>query len=426
MTNQPNNHNNNHDTSNLRRRAEECLRTTRDQVAAMSTDDVQELVHELQVHQIELEMRNDEMMRIQEEIVRTRDRYVVLYDHAPVGYITLNENLEIREANRTATKLLGHARHTLKGAHLSRFAVPQDQDTCYRHLRAVASTHESGTAEIRFRKIDGDPIVARLWTARTFAPDVGGGELLVTMADITEQKNLEEALDKRARDLETANKELEAFGHSVSHDLRNPLNNILAVADMLMHFYADRLDDDGRRCVREVERNSKRMSSTITDLLRLSHVTRKELSLEPVDLSAMAASIIEELRNTEARDIMNVRIQDAMTASADKGLIYNALYNLLHNAWKYTRANSAPIIEFANFERDHHIIFYIRDNGEGFDMEDAKTLFQPFKRLGTATRYKGTGIGLSLVQRIINRHGGTIWATGEKGKGATFYFTLTP
>jgi PAS domain S-box-containing protein len=247
---------------------------------------------------------------------------------------------------------------------------------------------------------------------------------VAVVSDITGRKMLENTLQRHARDLEVANMELESFSFSVSHDLRNFLNNIVAMTGVLEEFYFENLDADGRRCIREIGANTEKMASVIESLLRLSRVSQQELKLQEVSLSEMAQSIIEELRKNEKREKTMVVIQPHLRAEADPDLIYIALANLIGNAWKYTCKLGDASIEIGCVPDNPHI-FFIRDNGIGFDMKDRDHLFTPFHRLHRGSEFPGSGLGLPIVERIIRRHSGRIWAEGEPGKGAVFYFTLS-
>ncbi|MBD3346434.1 MAG: hypothetical protein GF401_15380 [Chitinivibrionales bacterium] len=239
--------------------------------------------------------------------------------------------------------------------------------------------------------------------------------------NLRETKTLSEQYSAK---LETANRELEAFTYSVSHDLRNPVNNIFFMTEALSTLHAENLDSEGMKFVQEIEKSGKRMDAIISDLLRLSQISRNEIVYESVDLSKMASDIITELRKSSPRDNMTVKIEKHMTVTADKGLLYSALHNLLGNAWKYTAKTSNPYIEVGAKKADEKLIYYVRDNGVGFDMQYAKSIFTSFTRVHAEKEFHGTGIGLAIAERVIMRHGGKIWAESTPGEGATFYFTI--
>jgi signal transduction histidine kinase len=235
--------------------------------------------------------------------------------------------------------------------------------------------------------------------------------------------NLERCVEERTRQLTDANTELEAFTHSVSHDLRAPLRSINSFARMLVEEYAPQIDDKGRGYIERMLGSAERMEGLIEDLLHLSHVTGAELNRTDVDLTQMATAIIDDLRAREPERKVDAAIAAGLRCKADPRLLRIALENLLSNAWKFTRNVEHARIEIGRSE-DKPPMYFIRDNGAGFKMDYAPQLFAPFRRLHTAAEFPGTGVGLSIVQRIIRRHGGRISAEGSVGHGATFYFTV--
>jgi signal transduction histidine kinase len=224
--------------------------------------------------------------------------------------------------------------------------------------------------------------------------------------------------------LESANRELESFSYSVSHDLRAPLRVIDGFSQALLEDYADKLEQEGKEHLQRVRAAAQRMGELIDDMLNLSRVTRSEMRLESVDLSAMAQAIATELQRSQPERRVEFVIAGGMAANGDKGLLKVALENLLGNAWKFTGKRSQAHIKFDMTEREGNRVYFVRDNGSGFDMAYAERLFGAFQRLHDSSEFSGTGIGLATVQRVVHRHGGQIWAEAEVAKGATFYFTL--
>lgn len=254
---------------------------------------------------------------------------------------------------------------------------------------------------------------------------------VLVVRDISKRKQNEEyiirlnkELEARAGELAKTNSELEAFSYSLSHDLRTPLTSISISASALLENYLDQLDDNGRLFINGICEGSDRIERLIEAMLLLSRVNRSDICLEEVSLSALAAEAIGELLAAEPARQVAVAIDPDLTAFGDPQLLKVALTNLLGNAWKYSRHAPHPRIEFGQLSRNGKALFIVRDNGAGFNMGEADLLFTPFKRLHTTAQFPGTGIGLATVQRIIERHGGRVWAEGEPGKGAIFYFTL--
>ncbi len=236
--------------------------------------------------------------------------------------------------------------------------------------------------------------------------------------------HLEELVKQRTRALEAANKELEAFSYAVSHDLRAPLRAIDGFSLALVEDYGDKLDDAAKGYLQRVRGGAQKMGRLIDDMLQLSRVTRAELHYAAVDLSAMAEQIVHDLRAQDPHREVQVSIAPGLTVSGDAGLLGILLQNILGNAWKFTRDAREAHIEFDSRLQDGEQVFLVRDNGAGFDMRYVSKLFGAFQRLHTEDEFPGTGIGLATVQRVINRHGGRIWAEGKVEEGACFYFVL--
>jgi PAS domain S-box-containing protein len=242
--------------------------------------------------------------------------------------------------------------------------------------------------------------------------------------DITERKRADETLRKAKEAAETANRELEAFSYSVAHDLRAPLRSIDGFSQALLEDCADRLDAEGQKYLQLVRESAQHMAHLIDHLLALSQVSRSELQPSDVDLSRLAQLILERLQATEPGRRVDWVVQEGVVGAGDPNLLRAVLENLLGNAWKFTARRSAARIEFGAQPIGRPVVFFVRDNGAGFDMAYAGKLFGVFQRLHSAGEFEGTGIGLATVQRIIQRHGGRVWAESEIDRGSTFYFTL--
>lgn len=242
--------------------------------------------------------------------------------------------------------------------------------------------------------------------------------------DITERKRAEASLERAKMELEAANKELEAFSYSVSHDLRAPLRSVDGFSQALLEDYGELLPTEGRMFLERIRGSAQRMAELIDDLLNLSKLTRASMRAKSLDMSQLAQVIVGELQVADRLRRANVKIAPNLRAYGDPNLLRVALENLLNNAWKYTSRREQTEIEFgANYENDE-TVFFVRDNGAGFDMAYARKLFGAFQRLHASTEFPGTGIGLATVQRIIHRHGGRVWAEGAVDRGAIFFFTL--
>ncbi|TMH80932.1 MAG: HAMP domain-containing protein [Betaproteobacteria bacterium] len=235
---------------------------------------------------------------------------------------------------------------------------------------------------------------------------------------------LEERVRERTAQLETANRELESFSYSVSHDLRAPLRAIDGFGQALLDDFPEHLPGDAKRYLSRIRASTQHMAQLIEDLLKLARVSRGPLERRTVDLALIARQVVGELQQGEPGRAVEVSIWDGMRAEGDPHLLRAALDNLIGNAWKFTSKSAKPRIEIGALKDRGRTTYFVRDNGAGFEMAYADKLFGAFQRLHSTNEYSGTGIGLATVQRIVHRHGGRIWAEAEVGKGAVFFFTL--
>ena len=247
---------------------------------------------------------------------------------------------------------------------------------------------------------------------------------VIVARDITDKKWVEKEVRSYASELEAANKELEAFSYSVSHDLRAPLRAIKGFGEILAQEFKDKLGTQGKDYLQRILDRTEHMEVLIEDMLRLSRVTRSEMLRQRVNLSELAVEILSAHQRSVPDWNGDFEISPDLSANCDRGLITAVLENLMDNALKFTSKHPHPKIVFGAENSDGRWIFFVRDNGVGFDMIHAEKIFDPFNRVHSSDEFEGTGIGLATVQRIIRRHGGQVWAEGEVGKGATIYFTL--
>jgi PAS domain S-box-containing protein len=287
----------------------------------------------------------------------------------------------------------------------------------------VASTRQPEKFEIEFNPLG-------LWLSISVYSNIRE-HFVAIFDDITERKKAEADILKLSEDmaarnleLELANKEMESFIYSVSHDLRAPIRAMSGFAKILNEDFAGKLEAQGQDYLDRILKGSEKSTQLINALLHLSKISRQELDRIQMNLSKKASKVAEELRETDPGRHVEVVIQEGMTASVDPRLIELVLSNLLSNAWKFTAKTEKARIEFGGFERDGKNVYYVRDNGAGFEMKFADKMFWPFHRLHSEQEFEGTGIGLTIVERIIRRHGGKVWAESEVGKGAVFFFTL--
>ena len=565
----------------LRRRAEDAAREKvaqmQEKIDTLSPEDARHLSHELRVHEIELEMQNDELRRIQGDLEVSRARYFDLYDLAPVGYFTLNDKGLILEANLTAANLLGVARGTLVLQPLSRFIVRDDQDIYYRHRKLLLETGSTQVCEVRMLRADAAPFWTRMEASTRQDSESAETVYRAVMSDITESKQMEETLlfllqsgysgedffvslarylaqslsmdyvcidrllgdkltaqtvaiyfDGKFEDnveyalkdtpcgdvvgkticcfprdirhlfpqdvilqemaaesyvgctlwsskgqpigliavisrkhlanprpaesilklvamraagelerrqaemalkahhlqLEAANKELESFSYSVSHDLRAPLRAIDGFSRIILKQQWDKFDENTRRQFNLIRDNTKMMEILIDNLLTFSRVISNNMTVSEINMDKLATEVWKELSAANQKRKLEVKITDIMPGFGDRTLIKQVLLNLFSNAVKFTKNQKPGIIEMSSYKEGEKVVYSLKDNGAGFDMEYYDKLFGVFQRLHSSEEYEGTGVGLAIVQRIIHRHGGRAWAEGKVDEGATFYFTL--
>ena len=336
--------------------------------------------------------------------------------------------------NDGAVRMYGYPRETLVGRTPEFVSAPDRND-----LAAVAAMMQRAFAgepqrfEFWGRRADGEafPKDVRLVRGTWFGQDV----LIATADDITGQvqareeirrlnAGLEKRVQERTSELTAANRELESFAYSISHDLRSPLRAIDGFSHLLAEDYEGKLDEQGRNYLGRVRKAVQRMGTLIDDILELSRVTRQEMRREPVDLGRLAEELNEEIARAWPGKQPAISLPGRCLAEGDPQLLRLMLQNLLENAWKYSARHPAPEIEFGCETLDGRQVCYVRDNGVGFDMAHAGRLFTPFQRLHKPEDFQGNGIGLATVARIVRRHGGRIWAESAPGAGATFRFTL--
>ena len=340
---------------------------------------------------------------------------------------------EIQWSNKTFDSLVGKMHLEVLGAKLveilplkqnREFLIPANHPS---NLVFKSSNTTSGIYEFLIN--DKTLILDISW--EKFGYGKTDTSAIFVIHDVTENKKKEEEikdlniqLEKRVNELTSLTKELEAFSYSVSHDLRSPLRSIDGFSLALLEDYSAQLNAQGKDYLQRVRANCNRMSELIDDLLNLSRVTRSEVRHESVDLSILAQKIMLDLQKTEPNRQVKFIKQNGLVVKGDSQLLYVALENLLNNAWKYTSKHTKASIEFGVLKNNDGLVYYVQDDGAGFDMTFVDKLFGPFQRLHKIAEFPGTGIGLATVQRIINKHGGQIWAKGEIEKGSTFYFTL--
>jgi PAS domain S-box-containing protein len=381
----------------------------------------------------------DEVQERDEALRKKEAQQRTILESALHSFITMDQDGKIVEFNPTAERTFGYAREDVIGKEMAPLIIPpalrdKHREGLKRYLKTGEEHVLGRRVEMTAVKADNSEFPVELGITRI---ETEGAPIFTAfVADITERKRAEEEiralnaeLEKRVKErtaqLEVANSELESFCYSVSHDLRGPLRAIDGFSEALVEDLPDDLPEQSMRYLERIRSATQRMGQLIEDLLNLSKVSRAGLTFTNVDLSAIAAEVVNGLRQQEADRKVEVSIWDGMTVTGDTRLLRVALENLIGNAWKFTRNCDAAHIEIGSMRDEDRVVYFVRDNGAGFDMKYADKLFGAFQRLHNVNEYPGTGIGLATVQRIVHRHGGRVWADASPGKGAVFYFSLS-
>ena len=408
--------------SDLRMRAEEMLRKQLGALDKIPPAEVQSLVHELRVHQIELEMQNDELRRTQQELEASREKYFDLYDLAPAGYLSINENGIILESNLTAASMLSQERSYLVGQPFTRLIFREDQNIYYRCHKQLVETREDHICRIRMVKKDGNPLWVRINISIAQGIDVST-RFRAVIIDISERKQVDEKLSQVMEELTRSNEELEKFAYVASHDLQEPLRMVSSFARLLENRYKGKLDQDADDFINFAVDGANRMQVLITDLLAYSRVGRwsnefKEVSSEAVLERALSnlKTVVEQRGAVVTRDPLPVMM-------GDDSQLAQLFQNLIGNAVKFCK-DRTPHIHVSSERRGNKWVFSVRDNGIGIAPEYFERIFLIFQRLHGKQEYPGTGIGLAICRKVAERHGGRIWVESEPGSGSTFYFTI--
>jgi len=370
-----------------------------------------------------------ERKKVEEQLSAASQYARTLLEASLDPLVTIGPDGTITDVNKATEEATGVPRAELIGTDFADyFTEPEKAREGYQLVFSAGLVRDYPLA---IRHLSGR-ITDVLYNATIYLDEAGNvAGVFAAARDITERKKAEEAVVKlnedlrhRTVELEASNRELEAFSYSVSHDLRAPLRGIDGFSLALIEDYHDELDAVGRDYLHRIRAASQRMGHLIDDLLRLSRATRAQMRIETVNLSRLAQSVLAELHQREPERIVEETVAPVIMVEGDPDLLRIILVNLLENAWKFTGKCPVAKIEFGAETKKGEAVYYIRDNGAGFDATYADKLFLPFQRLHTADEFPGAGIGLALVQRIVRRHGGWIRAEGAVNQGAAFYFTL--
>jgi PAS domain S-box-containing protein len=377
-------------------------------------------------------------VKAEEQLRKSEEKYRNIFNNAVEGIFQATPQGRLLTINPAFAQMFGYnspaelmQNLTPERNHL--FADPNDREK----LMALLLTPEGLVRNFEMRVVDRNG--SSIWVeinARAIRADEGSpGIIEGTCMEITDRKKAEEKIRKlneelesrvlqRTQQLETANKELDAFSYSVSHDLRAPLRALNGFARMLEEDYAPLLDKEGKRMLSVISENANKMGRLIDDLLAFSRLGRQELTNEPVDMREMAQSVFTELCSGEDTGKIKFQLDKIPNAHGDPALLRQVWMNLIGNAIKYSSHKADPVIEIGFLSSETARCYYVRDNGAGFEMAYSNKLFGVFQRLHSVRDFEGVGVGLAIVKRIILRLNGRVWAEGDVGKGATFYFAL--
>jgi PAS domain S-box-containing protein len=371
---------------------------------------------------------------IQSALDSSETLYRTIFENTGTATIIGQDDTTILLANTTFESLSGYAKEELEGKKSWKdFIIKHDLEKMlnYHHLRRIKSEAVPKNYELRFKNRNGD--VRDIYITVDLIP--GTNNSVLSFMDITDLKNaereirilneeLERRVKERTAELEAANKELEAFSYSVSHDLKTPLITIEGFVGLLIKKYLPKLDSKAQQYLNAIEKSTKQMEQLIKDLLSLSRLNRHEFNSANIDMENLARTVFSELKLVNQGRKIKFNVDHIPSAYGDASLIHQVFVNLLSNAIKFSRKCSLAVIKIGAYEEKDFNTYYVKDNGIGFDMKDIDKLFGVFQRLQSADEYEGTGIGLAIVQRIITRHGGRVWGEGRLNNGATFYFTM--
>lgn len=362
------------------------------------------------------------------------DFYRFVVESVNEGIILINEKGEHIYRNPAVERIAGYSYEELKGKTVFDFIHEEEVEEA-RHTFSDVLIHPEKSVIKQYRILtkSGKYIWVECAICNMLHNEIAAS-VIVNYRDISVRKaaelevkhlteTLEQRIKQRTHDLEQVNMELEAFSYSVSHDLRSPLRLISGYAKMVESNYTDCLDAEGRQLLGKIIAETRKMGELMDNLMKLSMVGKKSLDKDEVNMQAITEAAYNEVVSSLATTA-RVHIAPLESVNGDGKLLKHVMFNLLSNAVKYTGKKSDAIVEVGSEKKDGHIVYYVKDNGDGFENDRVAQLFKPFSRLHNEGEFEGTGIGLSIVDRIVKRHGGEVWAHGSKGNGASFFFSL--
>lgn len=387
---------------------------------------IKEKIHDLTSLSETLKKSNTKLEAALQKTESARLQYSNIFNVAIDSILTINTDGIILSSNPATSLLLGYSPEELLGKNISLLVSMEHKQ---QHDQYISNYLNTGISQIigKGRQLkalhkDGHELDIHLSIMEIHQD--GKKQFCGILRDISEELQSKETIRENNRQLEATNKDLESYAYSISHDLRSPLRSIDGFSLVMLEDYADQLDDEGKDYLRRIRAGTEKMSLLIQELLKMSRIDKEGINIQNIDLAVIAQEEINQLKAAYPDASINFVCNKSLAIYADKSLIRSVLENLLNNAVKYSIKNHQIKIELGLIEDNGNDVYYVKDNGVGFDMKHKNKLFKAFQRLHKINEFEGSGIGLATVQRIISRHNGEIWAEAEIGKGATFYFTL--
>ncbi|MGE5350738.1 MAG: ATP-binding protein [Acidobacteriota bacterium] len=446
----------------LYQRAEKWLKETGDISNSTLPSNIMALLQELSIHRVELEMQNEELRSIQTYVETTRDKYKELYDLSPSGFVETDTHGRITEANRTFCRMAGYDKASIIQLPFVFFIAQEDKEKYYKHLNKIVRTDSKDICEVNLFRRRGLQKMERpqkVLLQSVCVHDTGKRRCLTSVMEISgenevadyplfedetrpstgeantsaikieeafEGKKLsEEDLKKAMAELEYANKELEEFTSIISHDLQEPVRIIEKLSQLMLERYKENLDPRGEELLQIIIDGAVRMRKLVKELLNLSKITTKGKPFEWINTEGVLQSIIVSLLSYQVEDTKAVITYDRMPEIfADRIQFEHLLLNLISNGIKYHKPGMAPEVHISCQDNDNVWLFSVKDNGIGISPQFHQRIFRIFQRLHLQAEYEGSGVGLTLCRKIVDRHKGRIWVESEEGAGATFYFTI--
>ena len=379
--------------------------------------DTKKVLHELQIYQSELEMQKEELQRAQEELIDSQRKYADLFDFAPVGYMLLDSDGLIGKVNNRAADMLGTTKQMLLGQRLSQYVFPSDLDVLLKHRHEVFSSAGSTSCTVRMLTTNGRYFHTQLESTKLEQGADQPSCCLTSLSDVSKLKEIEKEREEYIRGLEN-------FSYASSHELQAPLTRIAAFIRIITEDHGNHLSEEGEAFLGSFIDSARKMERLMKDLLDFLEVSTKKFVVEKIDPASLARSAYDEAASHMKNPTVTMNIGPLPLARGDAAMIRRVFIDLISNSLKFTRPKTNAMVEVCGERGNEENTYYVSDNGAGVDGAHSDMLFRIFQRLQSAREFPGTRTGLSIVKRIIEKHGGRTWEEAKPGQGATVYFTL--